>query len=249
MIDTHCHLADPKFQDDLESVLKRAHSAGIEKIINIGYDTETSQRVVQMAQRYSWLLPGVGIHPQEASARTIKEIAKITELIENYSVSAVGETGLDYHWHTATPRDQKILFHRHIELAKRLRLPLIIHTRKSFDDTIEILKTEDARTGVFHCFTGNYEAAKKVLDMGFFISFAGNLTFDKGLQDVLKKIGPQRILLETDAPYLTPIPYRGKRNEPAFILETLKKAAEIMHIPAQRLEDIISDNASKLFSC
>ena len=248
MIDSHCHLADPQFSKDLESVLERARAKGIEKIINVAYDLETSQQVMKMSEDYNWLLPAVGIHPNEASTRTITEMDKIRALIENNRVYAVGETGLDYYRNFAPADEQKALFRRHIQLAQRFELPLIIHNRNAFNDAIAILKDEKFTRGVFHCFTGDYASARKVLDLGFFISFAGNLTYNRAIQEVLKKVGAGRLLLETDAPYLAPKRHRGRRNEPSFIVDTLQKAAELLQISEGKLSQIIFDNGRRLFS-
>ena len=167
MVDTHCHLIDPQFLKDLKSVLQRARSAGVTKIINAGYDAPTSEKAVAMAREYPWLLPAVGIHPNEAAAQSIKEMGRIEGILERSRVTAIGETGLDY-YREFSPRDaQQELFRLHIRLASKRHLPLLIHTRNSLDDAIAVLESEGYYCGVFHCYSGSLEQARQVVDMGF----------------------------------------------------------------------------------
>ena len=248
MIDTHCHLIDPQFQKDINEVLSRAKKAGVKKIINAGYDVKTSIAAVSMAKKESWLLPAIGIHPNEAAQELLEEMVRIEETLVGHKVIAIGETGLDY-YRDFSPRDaQKTLFRRHIVLAKRNSLPLLIHTRNSTDDAVRILREEDYHYGVFHCYSGSYEQAKVIMDMGFYLGFGGLLTFSRRTQEVFHKLPSDRILLETDAPFLAPANCRGKRNEPAFIYETLNTAASIMELAPEDLETTLDQNATSLFS-
>jgi len=248
MIDTHCHLIDPQFKKDFDAVLERARKVGVTKIINSGYDVETSAQAVNQGEGIEWLLPAIGIHPSEAAAELIKEIEKIEEIMLQRKVFAIGETGLDY-YRDFSPRDaQKALFRRHIDIAKKNNLPLLIHTRNSIDDAIQILKEEDYHCGVFHCYSGSYEQAQVILDMGFYLGFAGVLTFSRRAQDILQRLPTDKILLETDAPFLAPAGHRGQRNEPSFIIETLNSASTILDISPTRLEGILDRNATILFS-
>jgi TatD DNase family protein len=247
MVDTHCHLVDPQFNRDLEDVLKRAEHAGIDKIINAGYDVSTSKIAIDQAKRYEWLLPAVGIHPNEAAEQSLVEMGGITDIIENNRVCAVGETGLDYYRDFSPRKAQRELFRKHINLARDKNLPLLIHNRNSIDDAIRILKEEKYHRGVFHCYSGSYEQAKLILGMGYFLGFGGILTFSRQTRDVFKKLPTDRIILETDSPFLAPTGHRGQRNEPSYILETLNFAAGTLEMLPERLEDIIDANAKKLF--
>jgi TatD DNase family protein len=248
MVDTHCHLIDPQFAGDLRQVLKRTAEAGITKIINAGYDPETSEKAIAMARQYSWLLPAVGIHPNEAAAKSIKEMDKVEIMISDEKVVAIGETGLDY-YRDLTPRDaQKELFQMHIALARVRRLPLLIHTRNSLDDAISVLRSEGYYHGVFHSYSGSWEQARRVIEMGFYVGFSGILTFSRRTREVLRRLPLDHVLLETDAPFLAPLRNRGKRNEPAFITETLHCAANVLDMMPDQLEIILDENARRLFS-
>jgi len=248
MVDTHCHLVDPQFIKDLGSVLKRAQECGISRIVNAGYDPETSNRAILMAREYPCLLPAVGIHPNEAADQSIKEMGKIEAMLANEKVIAIGETGLDYYRDFSPREAQKELFRLHVALAREKRLPVLIHTRNSLDDAISILESEDYHCGVFHCYSGSYEQARIIMDLGFYISFAGVLTFSRRARDVIRRLPLDRLLLETDAPFLSPLGHRGKRNEPCFIMETLHFAADILDMLPEKLEAILDANSQKLFS-
>lgn len=229
-------------------MLKRACKVGITKIINAGYDVETSIQAVTQGREFNWLLPAVGIHPNEAAAELIKEMKKIEEIVLHERVIAIGETGLDY-YRDFSPRDaQKELFRKHIRVAKKYDLPLLIHTRRSIDDALYILKEEDYYRGVFHCYSGSYEQARVILDMGFYLGFAGVLTFSRRTQEILLRLPNEKLLLETDAPFLAPAGHRGQRNEPSFIIETLHSAATVLNISPPQLERILDRNATTLFS-
>ncbi len=249
MIDTHCHLVDPQFVRDLDSVLKRAQRCGVSKIVNAGYDAETSQRAISMCREFPWLMPAVGIHPNEAAEESINEMDKIRAMLDNDNVIAIGETGLDY-YRDFSPRDpQRELFRMHITLARERGLPILIHTRNSLDDALSILRAEDCHRGIFHCYGGSYDQAKVIMDLGFYISFAGVLTFSRQARDVIKRLPLDRLLLETDAPFLAPLSHRGKRNEPAYIVETLQFAADILEMQPEELEAILDANAREVLSC
>lgn len=248
MVDTHCHLIDPQFTRDLDRVLARAQAAGITRIVNAGYDPDTSRRAIAMSQEHAWLLPAVGIHPNEAADRSIGEMPLVEALAGDGRVVAIGETGLDYYRDFSPRAAQQELFRLHIRLARARCLPLLIHTRNSLDDTIHILETEDYHSGVFHCYSGGYEQARKAMDLGYYISFAGVLTFSRRAREVVQRLPLDRLLLETDAPFLAPHSQRGKRNEPSFITETLQHAAGILNMRPEDLETILDVNARRLFS-
>ncbi len=248
MVDTHCHLVDPQFKKDLRGVMSRAQACGITQIINAGYDVATSKLAISMARKDDWLLPAVGIHPNEAAEESIKEMDKIEAMLAAEKVIAVGETGLDYYRDFSPREAQKELFRMHITLAKENRLPVLIHTRNSVDDAIALLTSEDLHHGVFHCYSGSYEQARQIIDLGFYISFAGVLTVSRRAREVMKKLPLDRLLLETDAPFLAPLSHRGKRNEPSYLLETLYVAANVLDVRQNELEAILDANAQGLFA-
>ncbi|MBE0433269.1 TatD family hydrolase [candidate division WOR-3 bacterium] len=248
MVDTHCHLVDPQFNKDLDRVLKRAQASGIKKIVNAGYDPETSRKAIAMAREHDWLLPAIGIHPNEAADQSIEEMGMIEALADDDKVVAIGETGLDYYRDFSPREAQKQLFRLHIALARERHLPVLIHTRNSLDDTVSILESEDYHCGVFHCYSGSYEQARKIMDLGYYISYAGVLTFSRRARETVRRLPLDRLLLETDAPFLAPQGQRGKRNEPSFIIETLHHAANVLDMRPEDLEAILDVNAQRLFS-
>jgi TatD DNase family protein len=247
MVDTHCHLIDPQFKKDLEQVLRRAQKAGINKIINAGYDVATSRDAIAMAQENAWLMPAIGIHPNEAAAQSLKQMDEIRQIVDRNKAVAIGETGLDYYRDFSPKKEQQQLFREHINIARSKNLPLLIHTRNSVEDCTAILKQEKYSRGVFHCFSGTYEQACTILDIGFYLGFGGILTFSRRLRDVFKKLPVDRVLLETDAPFLAPAGHRGQRNEPVYILETLHFAAGTLDMLPEDLEKILNRNAVCLF--
>jgi TatD DNase family protein len=248
MIDTHCHLVDPQFATDLNDVLRRARQAGLSRIVNAGYDVETSEKAVAMAHEYDWLMPAVGIHPNEAAAESIKQMSSISAILQKHRVIAIGETGLDYYRDFSPREAQKELFRQHVALAREWRLPLLIHTRNSLDEAIRLLMAEDFHHGVFHCYSGSWEQARQIIEMCFYVSFAGVLTFSKRARQVIQRLPLEHLLLETDAPFLAPLGHRGKRNEPAFIVEIIHCAANILDVNPEKLEAILDENARRLFS-
>lgn len=247
MVDTHCHLVDPQFNKDLKDVLKRAEQAGVDKIINAGYDVVTSKIAIEQGQQHKWLLPAVGIHPNEAAQRSLTEMGEIQDIIKKYRVCAVGETGLDFYRDFSPREAQRELFRKHIDIAQKEGLPLLIHTRNSIDDAIKILREKDYHYGVFHCYTGSYEQAKIIMDLGYMLGFGGILTFSRKMRDVFKKLPTDTIILETDAPFLAPSGHRGQRNEPSYLLETLNFAAGTLEMMPEQLEEIVDANARRLF--
>lgn len=248
MIDTHCHLIDPQFNRDLDEVIQRAKTSGIKYIINIGYDLKTSIAAIEMNKTYEWLIPAIGIHPNEEAEESIIHIGEIEQLCTSEKVFGIGETGLDYYRNYSPKEAQQKLFRLHINLARKFNLPLIIHTRNSIDDAIKILKEEDYRKGVFHCYSGSYEQAKKIINLGFYLGFGGVLTFSKNMREVFQHIPLDFIVFETDSPFLAPAGHRGKRNEPAFIYETLNVASSVKGLPAEQIEMTTDRNALQLFS-
>ena len=251
-IDTHCHLEDENFSDDREKVLERAKAAGVERIINFGSTLKSSAAVVELAKNFSELYAGVGIHPEEIDEFGANTCARLAELAANTKVIAVGEIGLDYHWEKDSSRRliQQKIFVAQLDLARQLNLPVCVHDRDAHADTLKILQTE-ARglRGVLHCYSGSLETAREVFKLDWFIGVDGPLTFKNSakLPEIVKAAPRDRLLIETDAPYLAPVPYRGKRNEPAYVVEVAKKLAELRNEPLDEVAAYTSANAKNLY--
>jgi TatD DNase family protein len=258
-IDTHAHLFDVVFSEDLEDVLSRARDSGVEYIIVPATNYATSLEAVKLAEKYGMIFACVGIHPHEASKCGEKDLDKIADLSSHPKVVAIGEIGLDYHY-DFSPRDvQKKIFMKQMEMAVEKKLPTVIHTRESMEDSLQIAgaavrsgkETDDnsgMNKGVFHCFSGTYEEALRIKQMGFFISFTGVITFDRMKSaEVIGKIGIDDLLLETDSPYMSPVPLRGKRNEPSNIPLIGKKVSEIVALEEERVSRATTKNAVNLF--
>ena len=250
LVDSHCHLDDEKFAGDLDAVIERARAAGVERMMAIGTgdgpaDLETA---VRLADRYPFFYATVGVHPHDAAKATEETFAKLRDLLAHPKVLALGEIGLDYHY-DFSPRDvQRAVFVRQLELARDSGKPIVIHTREAWSDTMQVLREHYAGAGIFHCFTGGPVEAQEGLDFGFHLSFGGVLTFPKAepVREVARLTPADRLLVETDAPYLAPVPHRGKRNEPAFLVETVRKLAEIRRISADELAAITTRNFERL---
>ncbi|MDF0668399.1 MAG: TatD family hydrolase [Nitrospira sp.] len=252
MIDTHTHLDDARYNEDREAVITRAQETGVEAFVTIGCDLPTSQAAVALSERYPFVYASVGVHPHEVKHVRDGWYDEFRRLAENKNVVAYGEIGLDYHYNHSSPKEQRDRFREQVQLARELALPVIIHTREAQEDTLAILKEERASEvgGVFHCFSGDSRLAKEALQLGFYLSFSGILTFQNAtpLREVAKHTPLDRVLIETDCPYLTPVPYRGKRNEPAYVSQVAKQLAGLH--PELSLDDvqrITTVNAKRLF--
>ena len=253
LIDTHTHLDDARYNDDRDAMIARAREAGVEAFVTIGCDLATSQAAVAIANQHPFVYASVGVHPHEVKHISDGWYDEFRRLVNNNKVVAYGEIGLDYHYNHSSPKDQRERFREQIQLARELHLPVIIHTREAQDDTMTILKEEKASEigGVFHCFSGDAWLAKDALDLGFYLSFSGILTFQNAtmLRDIAKNTPLDRVLIETDCPYLTPVPHRGKRNEPAYVAHVAKQLAAIH--PELSLDQIgqrTTENAKRLFT-
>ena len=251
LIDTHAHLNFESFDEDRELVIQRAIENGLAAIITIGTDVETSEISIGLAEKYSPVFAAVGIHPTDCAEVTDADFNAIQEMAAHPKVVAIGEVGLDY-YHMRAPKDvQEKTFRRQIELAHKLKLPLIIHNRDSHEDMLKVLSDSNAADngGVMHSFSGDEEFLLKVLELGLHISYTGNLTFKKSdTAPLIQKTPLERMLLETDSPFLTPVPLRGKRNEPAFLIHTAQKIAEIKKISLEEISNVSSENAIALFN-
>ncbi len=251
-IDTHCHLTDEKFSADLTGVVERAKNSGVGKIINFGSTLKDSGDCVELAEKFSGLFAGIGIHPEETQDFDEKTCDKLADLAKNPGVIAIGEIGLDYHWEkSGEGRElQKKIFVAQLDLARQLNLPVCIHEREAHGDALQILKSEarDLKL-VLHCFSGSLEMAKEIWKCGWFIGIDGPLTFKNSakLPEIVKTAPAETLLLETDAPYLAPTPNRGKRNEPAFLLNIAQKVAEIRGETLEEVARYTTENAERLY--
>lgn len=250
LVDTHCHLDFPDFDKDRDEVIKRAKSKGIDYIINIGSSLEGSRRSLELSEQYDFIYATVGCHPHEAD-RFDKEMQdSLRELARNDKAVAIGEIGLDYYKNYSKIENQKSLFISLVELAKDLGLPLVIHNRQAQNDTLKILKQANPTKVVVHCFSGDESFLKECLDSGFLISFTCNLTYKKAhnLRALAKLTPLDRLMLETDAPFLPPEGFRGKRNEPAYVKFLAEEIAGIKGISIEEVAKITTDNAKSFFN-
>ncbi len=249
MIDTHCHLEMKPFDKDRQDVIKRAREVGVEAIVTIGSDLEGNKAAVELSEKYDFIYATVGFHPHDSKDFTNETFELLKRLSRKEKVVAIGEIGLDYHYNHSPKNTQKDAFIKQLEYAKEIDFPVVIHSRESKTDTLSILKESGVRKGVMHCFSGDIDMAKKVMDMGFLISIAGPVTYKNALrlQEIGKIVPDEYLLIETDAPYLSPEPLRGRRNEPAFILHTARFVANLRGISENDLERITTVNAKRLF--
>ncbi|WP_147805121.1 TatD family hydrolase [Alkalicoccus halolimnae] len=252
LIDTHVHLNADQFAEDTEEVIGRAREAGVEKMVVVGFDTKTIQIAMELVEKYDFLYAAVGWHPVDAVDCDEEKLAWIEELAAHPKVVAIGETGLDYHWDKSPHEVQKKVFRQQIALAKKVKLPVIIHDREAHEDIVEVLREEKAEEigGIMHCFQGDAAMAKACLDMNFYISFGGPVTFKNAKlpKEVAVTVPDERLLVETDAPFLAPHPYRGKRNEPAYVKLVAEQLAELRGVSYEELAEMTTTNAERLFS-
>ena len=249
VIDTHCHLDMKQFDPDRKEVIERARAAGIEAMITVGSNLEGTVSAMKLSGEYDFIFASIGIHPHDAKDFSDDIYFKLREWSGSSKVVAIGETGLDYHYDHSPRQVQKAVFEKHLKIAAETGLPVIIHSREAQRDTIEILQKSGINRGVLHCFSGDMEMAEQVMSMGFYISFAGPVTFKKTreLKEIAGSIPDDYLLVETDAPYLSPEPFRGRRNEPAFIIQTLKQIADLRRVSLEDMARITSLNAKRLF--
>lgn len=252
-IDTHTHLYLEQFSEDIDTVISNSISSGIDKLFLPNISSETTKDMLDLCKKYPKnCYAMMGLHPCDVKSESIeKELLHVEELLNKEKIIAVGEIGIDLYWDKSTLPLQKETFIFQINLAKKHKLPVVIHTRDSFNEAIEILESlnDENLSGVFHCFTGSVEDAKKITDLGnFYLGIGGVLTFkNSGLDKTMKEIDIQHLLLETDSPYLAPTPHRGKRNESKYIINIAKKISEIHQISMEDIADITTNNALKLF--
>ncbi len=250
LVDTHAHLSGKEFEEDRDEVVRRALEAGVETIIDVGTDLQSSVSAGGFAEKQPAVFASAGIHPHEASKPAAGDLEKIEALLESPKTVAVGEIGLDYHYSFSPHNIQKTVFLRQIEIGLRMKKPLIVHVREAMPDALAVLRSVDAAPyrGVFHCYGGTLDEAEEVLALGFHLSFTGVVTFrNYAGADIVRAVPPNRLLLETDAPYMTPVPLRGRRNEPAFITHTLHRIADMRGETPESLAASTTRNARTLF--
>jgi len=254
LVDSHAHLDDPDFDADRAAVMARARASGLRYLLAVGGGAgpDNLEAPVALAERHAWIYATVGVHPHDAKDFTEHHAGQIGKLAENPRVVGIGEIGLDYHYDNS-PRDiQKLVLIRQMELARQARRPIVIHCREAWPDLTEIVGAHwqsSGLGGILHCFSGSRQDARRFLDWGFRVSFAGNITYKKAedLREVAREIPLDRLLIETDCPYLAPVPYRGKRNEPAFVIEVARTLAALRHLSAEELGEIAVRNFEQLF--
>ena len=246
IFDSHAHYDDKKFEEIRDSLLENLPQHGVCGIINCGCDTESSKKALTFAEKYPYIYAAVGVHPENIGGGTVLEIEGLTK---QKKCVAIGEIGLDYYWVSDNKEEQKALFEEQLLLANRLRLPVIVHDRDAHADTLEILKKHRPK-GVVHSFSGSRDMAQEILKLGMYIGIGGVITFKnaKKLPEVVEILPEDRFLLETDAPYLTPVPYRGKINHSAMIYYTAEKIAEIRNTSVEHILEVTKKNAEKLFN-
>ena len=251
LVDYHAHLEMGEFKKDLEGVLQRAGEAGVEYIFTVGTERKDWKRALEIAQSHPKIYAILGVHPHNAKEIDDRTYAALRHLCQNEKVRAYGEIGLDFFRNISPQEIQIKRFREQIGLANELHLPIVVHDRDAHDETLDILKSEKGGRyrGVIHCFSGDYQMATQCLDMGFYISVPGTVTFRNAsdFQEIVKKLPLEFLLLETDAPFLTPVPFRGKRNEPGFVRYTAQKVAELKKISFEKVAELTTENALKVF--
>ncbi|KAF0823406.1 TatD family hydrolase [Cytobacillus firmus] len=249
--DTHAHLNAEQYNEDLQEVIDRALSEGISNIVVVGFDRPTIEKAMELTEKYDFIYASVGWHPVDAIDMTEEDLQWIEELSSHPKVVALGEMGLDYYWDKSPKDIQQEVFRKQIRLAKKVKLPIVIHNRDATADIVEILKEEGAGEvgGIMHCFSGSPEIAQECVDMNFYISLGGPVTFKnaKKPKEVADVIPLEKLLIETDCPYLTPHPHRGKRNEPSYVKLVAEQIAEIKGLSTEEVAQATTENAKKLF--
>jgi len=250
LFDTHTHLYFDQYRNDLAQVLLNARQAGLEALINIGIDRDTSKKCAQMAETHSIMYAAAGVHPHDVANIKENDLDEIAALLEHPKVIAIGEVGLDFYRDISPPEDQRKIFKLFLDWSLDYEMPLVIHTREAEEDILKLISGHKKKgwRGVFHCFPGDEKMAKAVLDLGFYISFTGNITFKKSASfRVMKSVPLERLLIETDSPFLTPVPFRGKRNEPAYVQYVAQAIANAKGVSLDEVAERTTSNAINLF--
>jgi len=253
MIDTHCHLTFQELENDIDAVLKRSVDADVNQWVTIGTDTEHNEKAAKLARSYDNMYAAVGIHPHYAKDITASDIETLEQLAAGEKIVAIGETGFDFHYNLSPAQQQQELFIKHLEIAKKLDLPVVIHSRNAFDETMSVLDEfgGDIKRIVFHCFGGDVAQAKAVIDKGYYISFTGVVTFKSAdlARDVVRNVPAERIMLETDCPYMSPAPMRKQKiNEPALMVHTAKLIAELKGLDFDSFAELTTKTSKDFFN-
>ena len=249
IFDTHSHYDDEKFNPDREMLLSNLQSQGVSNVVSCGCDIETTQFNFDLAQKYDFMYFAAGFHPECLEGASLEDLEIIKKFAQNKKCVAIGEIGLDYHWMSSTKKVQKEFFTSQIELAAALDLPVIVHDREAHGDTLDILKATKPK-GVVHCFSGSKEMAREIIKLGMYIGLNGVVTFNNARKslEVVRDIPLDRLVLETDCPYLAPVPHRGKRNDSSLIPFIAEKIATLLDMDAQELLNITNENAKELYN-
>ena len=251
LIDSHAHLDMLEFKKDLEEVLQRAKASGVDAIFTVGTEQKDWGRALEIANTHAWIYAILGVHPHNAKEIDDRTYTTLREICQGEKVRAFGEIGLDF-FRNHSPRDVQLKrFREQVGLARELKLPIVIHDRDAHEETMEVLRSEGARDcgGIIHCFSGDLDMARKCMDMGFCISVPGSITYKnaESFQKIVRELPLDSLLVETDAPFLTPVPFRGERNEPSYVRYTAQKVAEIKKIPFEKVAEATTDNALRVF--
>lgn len=249
IFDTHSHYDDERFNENRESLLSSIHSSGVTGIVTCGCNIETTEFSKKLAEKFDFVYFAAGFHPENLDGASLLDLDIIEKYAKHKKCAAIGEIGLDYHWMSSSKEVQKEFFLAHIELAKKLDKPVIVHDREAHGDTLEILKSTKPK-GVVHCFSGSAEMAREIIKLGMYIGLNGVVTFKNARKslEVVKEIPLERLVLETDCPYLAPEPHRGKRNDSSYIPYIAEKIADVLNMEPQKILDITSENAKKLYN-
>ncbi|MGN1270442.1 MAG: TatD family hydrolase [Clostridia bacterium] len=250
LFDSHAHYNDEKFEADREEVLSKIYKSGVTKIVNAGYSLESSKKAIEIANKHEFIYATVGISPNDIEGYKKEDLKEITKFAQSKKVVAIGEIGLDFYWNKENKDLQKEVFISQIEIANKLNLPIIIHTREAIYDTLEILKNNNCnKKGVFHCCPFNVDLVREGLKLGFYISFAGPVTFknSKNASEIINMVPLDKMLIETDSPYLSPEPLRGKRNDSRNVKYIAKKIADVKQIDTEEVAKITYENAKRIF--
>lgn len=251
IFDSHAHYDDDSFDGDRDEIIKQINQSGVIGVMNCGASLQGARDSVKLSEKYSFFYSAVGIHPENAYELNKESLLEIKELTKNSKVKAIGEIGLDYYWEENPPREQqKEVFRKQMELAEELNLPVIIHDRDAHKDTLDIIKEYPEVKGVVHCFSGSLEFANECIKLGYYIGFTGVITFKnaKKILEVAKEIPLDKMLVETDCPYMAPVPNRGKRNQSDYIKFIIEKISEIRDVDRKELSKIFINNTKKLFN-
>lgn len=252
MIDTHCHLNDSRLVPEFEQIVNAFPDKSIEAVVNVGYDMPSSEIALKQAHKDKRVFAAVGVHPHDAKSVTKHDYIRLKEMCGDKRVVAFGEVGLDYYYDHSPRETQREVFKKMLDIVQEVNLPVIIHVRDAFMDCIDILtenRRKITRGGIIHCYSGSYESAEIFIKLGFHIAFGGAITYKNNTSSagIIQKLPLDRILAETDCPYLSPVPYRGKTNEPAYVLEVIKRIAEVRGMTVEDIDRITTENAVKLF--